>query len=567
MQPRFILPLLMTVLVGTVGCGDDTDNPTGGTTSTSSSSSSSSSSSGMGGAGGGGTGGMGGMPNVPAEQQVTEHFEMIRADHAAVVDLIQKMPKGGDLHNHTSGAVTPESMIEWGAADGACFNTMTGFASAGPCQMGTVPISNALNDQALYDTIMTAWSMEGFQGTLLEKHQHFFDAFGKFGAILTNERSDDMLAQVRSTAGKNNQIYIELMQGFGSSSVGKIADTKFMMGDMWDEATLLQRRLDILADPGFQTAIDSAKAGIAATLSGSDSLLNCGTAMADPGCKVDVRFMVAGTRTQSRAYVFGQWVFAFELTQVVPEMVGVNLVAPEEHANSLLYYDDEMYAVGILRAFNEKDPARKPVHVGLHAGELIPEVLPMTPQGQAELTYHIRNAVDMGGAERIGHGVDVLGETAGAGVDDLLMGMAQKRVMVEICLTSNDTLLGVNGSNHPFATYMSKGVPVAPATDDEGILRIDITDEYVRAFEEHKLDYPALKKLSRTSLEHAFVEGMSLWAKGDDFTAMVLECASDVPGMPPSSGCDTYLNANKKAQIQWQHEVNLAAFEQSIAKP
>lgn len=569
MQRSFFLPLLMTVLVGTVGCGDDTSSTSGGTGNTNNTGGMGGGTGGMDNTGGmgGGTGGTGGMPDVPVEQQVTEHFESIRNDHAAVVDIVTKMPKGADLHSHTSGAVTPESMIEWGAEDGACFNAMTGFASAGPCGAGTVPISDALNDMALYNTIRTAWSMEGFQGTLLEQHQHFFDAFGKFGAILTNARSDDMLAQVRSTAGKNNQIYIELMQGFGSSAAGKIAEAKFMMGDVWDEATLLQRRLDILADPGFQPAIDSAKASISDTLTGSDSLMNCGTAMADPGCKVDVRFMVAGTRTQSRAYVYGQWVFAFELAQQVPELVGVNLVAPEEHPNSLLNYNDEMLAVSVLRTFNDKDPARKPVHIGLHAGELIPEVLPMTPQGQAELTYHIRNAVDIAGAERIGHGVDVLSETAGAGVDDLLMTMAQKRVMVEICLTSNDTLLGVSGANHPLASYIMKGVPVAPSTDDQGILRIDISNEYVRAFEEHKMDYPGLKKLARTSLEHAFVEGMGLWAKPDDFSAMVAECASDVPGMAPSAGCDAYLKANKKAQIQWQHEVDVAAFEQSIAKP
>lgn len=172
-----------------------------------------------------------------------------------------------------------------------------------------------------------------------------------------------------------------------------------------------------------------------------------------------------------------------------------------------------------LDRFNEEDTTRKPVHVALHAGELIPEVLPMTPEGQRELDYHIRNAVEIARAERIGHGVDALGEMAGGGADDLLSDMASMGIMVEICLTSNDALLDVEGREHPLKQYMARGVPVALSTDDQGILRIDITHEYARAVEEHRLTYPQLKELARTSLEHAFLAGESLWTTRDDFLA------------------------------------------------
>lgn len=501
------------------------------------------------------------------EEQVAAKMDGVKNDPVALKEFLSKMPKGADLHSHTSGAVTPESLIEWGAADGVCYNEMTGFASAGPCAMGTVPMANALADQALYDKMLQAWSMEKFTGTLLEGHQHFFDAFGKFGAIQTDARSDDMIAQVRSTAGRNNQVYIELMQGFGSSAVGTLAQGKFMMGDVWNEATLLQRRLDIIADPAFAAAIDSAKTNINAALDGSDTLLNCGTAMADVGCKVDVGLIVAANRTRTREYVFGQWVFAYELAQTVPQVVGVNLVSPEEHANSLLYYNDSMFALGVLKTFNAKDMNRKPVHVGLHAGELIPDVLPMTMEGQAHLTFHIRNAVDIAGAERVGHGADILGETFGAGSMDLLMNMSQKGVYVEINLTSNDWLLGMKGATHPVGAYLAANVPVGLSTDDQGILRIEITDEYVRAVKEHNLNYVDLKGLARATLEHAFLGGASLWKVRDDFTAYADECASDTPGSMPSAACDTFLMKNAKARTQWRHEVDVAAFEKAAASP
>jgi adenosine deaminase len=477
------------------------------------------------------------------------------------------MPKGGDLHSHTSGAVTPESLIEWGAMDGACYNKATGVASAGPCAAGTVSMSDALTDQTLYDEMIAAWSIESFMGTLLQQHQHFFDAFGKFGAIQTDARSDDMVAEIRHIAGANKQVYVELMQGFGSGGIGTMAESKFMMGDTWDEATLLQRRQEIIAEPAFATAINTIKTTIANTLSGSDSLLKCGTPMADVGCNVDVRFMVSANRTRTRAYVFGQWVFAYELAQVVPELVGVNLVSPEENANSLLYYDDSMFALGVLNTFNNGDSKRKPVHIALHAGELIPEVLPMSMEGQSHLTFHIRNAVDIAGAERIGHGSDVLGETAGAGPADLMATMAQKGVMVEINLTSNDALLGMSGANHPLNPYIKANVPVGLSTDDLGILRIEITDEYVRAVQEHDLGYVAIKKMARTTLEHAFMEGKSLWKTRDDFTAHVDECASDMAGQTPSAACDAFLTANPKARLQWRHEVDIAAFEKATAAP
>ncbi|KYF85734.1 adenosine deaminase [Sorangium cellulosum] len=498
---------------------------------------------------------------------MAERLEEIRDDHEAVQAFVLGMPKGGDLHSHTSGAVTPESMIAWGAADGACIDTTTFVASSGPCADGAVPIADALDDQALYDSIVQAWSMEDFMGTLLEGHQHFFDSFGKFGGVLIDSRSDDMVAQVRSTAGKNNQVYVELMQGFGSGTAGTLAEAAMLDDDVWDEPYLLEKRAEILEDPGFDAAIDAAKASIESSLSGSDTLLDCGTPMADPGCNVDVRFLVAANRTRTRAYVFGQWVFAFELAQVVPEIVGVNLVSPEENANSLRYYNDEMLALSVLDRFNEEDATRTPVHVGLHAGELIPDVLPMTPEGQMELDYHIRNAVEIAHAERIGHGVDALGEMAGDGADDLLSDMARMGVMVEICLTSNDALLDVEGREHPLKQYMAKNVPVALSTDDQGILRIDITHEYVRAVEEQGLTYPQLKKIARTSLEHAFLAGESLWKTRDDFSALVDECASDSPGETPSAGCDAFLRANDKARIQWRHESATSAFEEATVSP
>jgi adenosine deaminase len=498
------------------------------------------------------------------ETQVTDHMETLRPDSSALAAFIADLPKGGDLHNHTSGAITMEKLIQWGSEDGACVNTTT-YVASNPCAGGTVPLSNTATDKALYNAVLGAWSMEGFTGPLLDAHQHFFDAFGKYGAIQTDARNDDSYADILSKAGHNKQIYVELMQGFGASAGGNIANGLFGPSDTWDKATLLAKRQQIIATPAFTTALNASAASIAATLSGTRQLLGCDTSAADPGCGVELRLVVSANRTGTRAAVFGQWVFAYELGQKVPEIVGVNLVSPEENANSLTYYNDEMFALGTLDDFNDSQAGRKPLHVSLHAGELIPEVLPATAQDQ--LTFHIRNAVAQAHTERIGHGVDVLGETSGDGAADLLKDMHQANVMVEICLSSNRALLGASGTKHPLAKYLEQGVPVALATDDEGILRGTIANEYLAAVTDQGLDYRKLKYMARVSLEHAFVEGASLWSQPEGYGTAVSACAGKELGASPASPeCERFLGENKRASLQWKLEGQLAAFEDGFVK-
>ncbi len=497
------------------------------------------------------------------EAFVDDHMDALLADEDALGAFLLRMPKGGDLHSHTSGAVTTEKILQWGAEDGACIDPLTMVAS-NPCAANTVPMSSALPGSPFYLQMRGAWSMEGFPGTLLEAHQHFFDSFGKFGGAVNGTRSDDSMADVLSQAGRNGAMYVELLQGFGSGAGSTAANAVFQPGDAWDRATLLMRRQQILATPSVAAALAAQKLSIEMTFAGARTLMNCGTAAADPGCDVDARLQVAANRTGSRVAVFGQWVFAYELAQMVPELVGVNLVSPEEHPNSLQFYNDEMFALGVLGELNAATAGRKKVHVSLHAGELIPSVVP-SPE---DLTFHIRNAIELAGAERIGHGVDVLGETAGAGAADLLADMREANVLVEICLTSNRILLGAAGTAHPLERYLQEGVPMALATDDAGILRNSLTQEHVAAVVDQSLRYRDLKTMARASLEHAFVEGDSLWrgrtAFGADLT--VEPCREDQLGAAsPSSGCKAFLDANKRAALQWKLETRLAVFEDGLS--
>src|ERR1035437_10076412 len=143
--------------------------------------------------------------------------------------------------------------------------------------------------------------------------------------------------------------------------------------------------------------------------------------------------------------------------------------------------------------------------------------------------------------------------------------MAAKHVMVEINLTSNDVILGVTGKDHPFPVYRRFGVPVALSTDDEGVSRIDLTNEYVRAAETYSLRYADLKQMVRTGLEHNFLPGTSLWREPDVFTRMAAACATDAPNAAkPSAPCAAFLKSSEKAQQQWELERRFREFEATL---
>ena len=195
-------------------------------------------------------------------------------------------------------------------------------------------------------------------------------------------------------------------------------------------------------------------------------------------------------------------------------------------------------------------------HVSLHADELAMGLVP--PEG---LQFHIRESIERGGAERIGHGVAVMSEDDPIG---LLREMAKKNVLVEICLTSNDVILGVSGDRHPLPIYMKYGVPVALATDDEGVSRSDMTHEYLRAVETYGLSYADLKRMARASLEHSFIPGDSLWTDGRELHRAVA-CADDrASGDRVSDRCEKWIGTSERARVQWQLERAFAAFEKKF---
>jgi hypothetical protein len=274
--------------------------------------------------------------------------------------------------------------------------------------------------------------------------------------------------------------------------------------------------------------------------------MRCGTPQAEAGCTVTVRWLQQVTRTNPPNKVFAQMLFGALLSQADPRVVGLNFVAPEDDRRALADYTLQMRMLDYLHGVMPQ------ANVTLHAGELTLGLVPTD-----DLRFHVRQAVELGHARRIGHGVDVMYEDDPSG---LLREMADRRVAVEINLTSNDQILGVRGADHPFPIYRAAGVPTLLSTDDEGVERIDRTHELQRAVTEYGLDWPTLVGLERNTLEYAFAAGASLWADPVGWRK-VPACEGAAVQAPPPPVCDALLQSSEKARLQWTLEHDLATFD------
>jgi adenosine deaminase len=486
-------------------------------------------------------------PPASAEQRAARAYAAARANPLELEAFLRRMPKGADLHYHFPGGIYAESWIRDAAADGLCVDLAT-HALVKPqpaCGAGQTPAAQAFTDQSLYDTLINAFSMRSFVPTPgWSGHDQFFSTFARFNGAINQGHAGQWLDEVASRAAAQNEQYIELMD---TPDFGHAAQIAYGIG--WKD-DLTQFR-DALLARGLRDEVSTARARLDDMEASWRKIERCGGPGEMAGCKIKFLYLYQILRGFPKEQVFAQTLLGFETAATDPRFVGINYVMPEDGTISMADYALHMKIVGFLHGLYPK------VRISLHAGELAPGLVP--PEG---LCCHIRLAVEEAHAERIGHGVDAMYEDRPY---DLLKEMAAKHVMVEINLTSNDGILGVAGKDHPFPVYRQYHVPVALSTDDEGVSRIDLTHEYVRAAETYALSYADLKQLVRTGLEHAFLPGASLWREPDAFTRTASACASDTLGSEkPSPGCAAFLHSSERAQQQWELERRFREFEASI---
>ena len=492
-----------------------------------------------------------------AEQRAARAFEGARSSPPDLEAFLWRMPKGADLHYHFPGGIYAETWIRDAAEDGLCVDLAShalvkpqAVAESAPpqpvCGAGREPVARALVDQHLYDSLVDAFSMRSFVPSPgVSGHDHFFDAFAKFETIATaHNHTAEWLDEVASRAAAQNEQYLELME---TPDFSHIAEVSKQVG--WNDDFGQLRKA--LLERGLREDVAGARAQQDEAESAFRARVHCDGPGESPACKVTIRYLYQILRGFPKEQVFAQTLVGFEVASADPRFVGINYVMPEDGTTSMADYALHMKMVGFLHGLYPKVP------ISLHAGELAPGLVP--PEG---LCCHIRLAVEEGRAERIGHGVDVMHEDRPY---ELLKELAAKHVMVEINLTSNDVILGIAGKDHPLPIYRKFHVPVALSTDDEGVSRINLTHEYVRAAETYAVTYGDLKNMVRTGLEHSFLPGASLWRESDNFNRPTAACEQDTPGSAkPSAACAAFLHSSQKAPQEWELERRFREFEASF---
>ncbi len=472
--------------------------------------------------------------------------------------FLNDFPKGADLHVHLSGAVYAETFIRDAAQDGLCVDTTSLSFAEPPCHGKLIPATRFTGNidrqtQLLYDKLIDALSVRSFVATpAWSEHDQFFSVFDRLNALRNHD--GEWVDEVAERAAAQNQQYLELMVTPPFSHAMEIAS---QIG--WNPESAqtgpqaFARFRQQLLDRGLRDEVAADRETARAAEAQRRQMEHCGTAQAAPACQVEVRYIWMVLRDLTPEQVFAQTLLGFETVAASMDAkddtwVGINLVRPEDDFVAMRDYTLQMKIVGYLHSIYPG------VHISLHAGELTPGLVP--PEG---LRFHIRQAIELADAERIGHGVDVMYEDRAR---DLLKEMASRHIMVEINLSSNEGILGVAGDRHPFPVYRAAHVPVALSTDDEGVSRIDLTHEFVRAAMDYGLSYRDLKQLVRTGMEHAFLPGKGLWARPDGFDEAVSACKGEILGGDnPSAGCSEFLRGSEKASAQWELERRFRAFE------
>ncbi len=475
------------------------------------------------------------------ERQTRKYFEKIKNHPSKLRIFLKSFPKGGELHNHIDGAIFSENHIKWAAEDKKCINTRTFTIKFSPCDINrsTVPVSTLFNNNSLYNQTVDAFSVRNYQWGKRSGHDQFFATFEKF-AMADLGHFADMLIAVTSRSETQNLHYLELMQSLGMPQAWFYAAHQPLFKNRADIHHLIQdKKLNQIMHQTLQS-LDKEEALW-------KQKRHCSSAQPEPGCGVTVRYLAQVIRTFPNDQVLAQTILAFKLVQNDPRYVGINFVAPEDAPITLQNYTKQMQIIrDVAREFPQIQH-----RISLHAGELAQGLVT-----NEALTFHIDEALNIAGAQRIGHGIDIAFEDH---AEKLLEKMANEKIAIEINLTSNDIILGITGKKHPFQLYYKAGVPVVLSTDDEGVLRIDLTHEYQRAVESYHLSYDTLKNFSRNSLEYSFLSGESLFNQYDK--NKIKQVCAKRNFNPPTASCKKFLQKNDKARLQWDLEQAFIVFE------
>jgi len=417
---------------------------------------------------------------------ISSYFDSIRSDRDELITFFNDMPKGGDIHIHLSGAIPPEKLMDIAACHDLLVDPATGQlvdpATDQPFNYTPlkplVPVASAYTNATLFTYLVSKWSMAGFSFENQTGHDWFFSTFDLIDPVTYYD--GELIADIRDQAAFENIRYLELMTSqTNSDKVWQIVNQV-----PWDDNLSLLRKN--LLDAGLA---DVCKQKVQTLATYDQVSQKYATA---EGRNVTVRYTYEALRFYPLKEVFSDLLQAFEVANQSTLIEGVTLVGDEADQHSLQDYDEHMKMVAYLHSVYPD------VGITLHAGELTPELVP-----PVDIKDHISEAISTGNASRIGHGVSIRYERDG---EKVLEKMNASHIPVEILLTSNLQILGIDTADHPVSLYLEHEVPVILATDDPGIEHTTLTQEFVNlTMNKPHVSYEQIREINLNSIRYSFL--------------------------------------------------------------
>lgn len=432
-------------------------------------------------------------------QSAESYLEKIRNNEAFLTAFFQQMPKGGDLHHHFSGSIYAEPLLERAIAEDFYLNLETMQVAKNKPSNGNWETFSSLKNKgqlAFYQQqVMQTWSAKDYNGVSVPSDDLFFDSFDKFFPVIDGHFAEGLL-ELKKRALSENVSYIETQLSIipCDMKVDNLTDfnSKLRQAAIQKDEKAVLKLLDDL----FKS-IQQKDAKKYAEDFNTNFIAKLHKDLKIDDDRFTMRYQNFVLRFMEPVELFKNLVIAFISANESKLVAGVNIVSPEHGENSMKDYWLHMVMFKYCHSkFSD-------VKYTLHAGELTLGLV--QPE---DLTWHINSAIYTAGANRIGHGVDIAYE---ANSYDLLRYMSKNNIPIEINLASNEFILKVKEGRHPFTLYKEFNVPIVISTDDAGILRTNMTEQYVLLAKRYPdVSYATIKQYVYNSINYSFIQDTSV---------------------------------------------------------
>ena len=432
---------------------------------------------------------------ISFSQSAESYLEKIRNNEALLTAFFQQMPKGGDLHHHFSGSIYAEPLLERAIKEDFYLNLETmQVVRAKPSNGNWETFSSLKNKGQLafyHQQVMQTWSAKDYNGVSVPSDDLFFDSFDKFFPVINGHFAEGLL-ELKKRALSENVSYIETQLSIIPCDM-KVDDLSYFNSKLRQAASQKDEKAVLKFLDDLCKLIQQRDVKKYAEDFNTNFIAKLHKDLKIDDDRFTMRYQNFVLRFMEPVDLFKNLVIAFISANESKLVAGVNIVSPEHGENSMKDYWLHMV---MFKYCHSRFPD---VKYTLHAGELTLGLV--QPE---DLTWHINSAIYTAGANRIGHGVDIAYE---ANSYDLLRYMSKNNIPIEINLASNEFILKIKEGRHPFTLYKEFNVPIVISTDDAGILRTNMTEQYVLLAKRYSdVSYSTIKQYVYNSINYSFIQ-------------------------------------------------------------